>query len=843
MKFLTSLFFTLHSHYQSFKLLNFYRFLSFGAVLGLIVSCSDTSDKKEVNNLFLPNEASLIIKIKNFEKVEKLIENQTLLQQNTASQLYAFFSDLPAFTSLIYKDMEGFLAFSPLGKTDLGTTFSISATVANQLNFDQYYLNDHNYNDFLYKEYKINKTTLYGTQLGNSWIVTDSYLLMENHIKQFENSIRFKYPKALESLDNESVSAVIINKEFKDFLNRIAPNCSKIFIPSTPVEGWTAIDFKVKKSGFGFHGIYKSDSKTDFTNLFKNIDPQESNIAAVVPETADYLSTITYEDYSKLYENLTLKTTIKPNENTKKWVDFFVETTEMGVFKYAKKVFTVAKVLNESLDLNSYLSYELNAKEYRGIPIYKLEEQVDFHNFLPKELATETNTNFLFYNGFLVFAPNTEDLQKLIPHLKNNTTLAENPSYQELKETLPAESSFLTVVNTNILNETIKDALAISLQKKWKNLAFDNYKYVAFQINKEDIFSHLHLSTIEKAKAETNTVAVKETANIILKKTILNTPQLVTNYISKTKDIAIQDKEYNLHLYNYKGELKFSKNLKAPILGEIQQMDMYRNERLQYVFTTPDALYVLDRNGKEVAPFPIRTKSPITQPVALFDYDNNRKYRIVITHDSELTMYDARGKKVTGFKYINQGKITHPPKHIRVETKDYIVVNDTKVGVQFLDRTGKPRITPNKTPIKTYQDWFWYKNAFTTLNKENSITRVQTNNQVSYQKSKLKNAQISATTQTWVAVADNKLRIKDKITELEFGRYTAPKIFFVAKKMYITTTNLDNNKVYVTNSSSEILEGFPVFGRGEACIANIDKDSAVELVVKGDENAVLIYEF
>jgi hypothetical protein len=46
-------------------------------------------------------------------------------------------------------------------------------------------------------------------------------------------------------------------------------------------------------------------------------------------------------------------------------------------------------------------------------------------------------------------------------------------------------------------------------------------------------------------------------------------------------------------------------------------------------------MYVVDENGKDVAPFPIKFRDDITQSLAIFDYDNNRKYRFIIKQGKE----------------------------------------------------------------------------------------------------------------------------------------------------------------------------------------------------------------
>ncbi len=87
-----------------------------------------------------------------------------------------------------------------------------------------------------------------------------------------------------------------------------------------------------------------------------------------------------------------------------------------------------------------------------------------------------------------------------------------------------------------------------------------------------------------------------------------------------------------------------------------------------------NVVYILDRNGKDVGPFPIKFNDEITQPLSVFDYDNKKNYRFFVVQGKETLMIDTKGKTVKGFKFNKaNGNIVSQPKHFRIGTKDYIV--------------------------------------------------------------------------------------------------------------------------------------------------------------------------
>ena len=74
------------------------------------------------------------------------------------------------------------------------------------------------------------------------------------------------------------------------------------------------------------------------------------------------------------------------------------------------------------------------------------------------------------------------------------------------------------------------------------------------------------------------------------------------------KDIAVQDENNTLYLYSNSG-IYWKKQLSGKIQGAIQQVDLYKNGRLQMAFRTENRFYVLDRNGKVVPPFDKKVSS------------------------------------------------------------------------------------------------------------------------------------------------------------------------------------------------------------------------------------------
>ena len=101
---------------------------------------------------------------------------------------------------------------------------------------------------------------------------------------------------------------------------------------------------------------------------------------------------------------------------------------------------------------------------------------------------------------------------------------------------------------------------------------------------------------------------------------------------------------------------------------------------------------------------------------------------------------------------------------------------------------------------------------------------------------------IASTTKSLVSLSENNLNIKGIPITLPFGSYTPPKIYYINNIIYVTTTDLDAQKVYLFFSNGTSVSGFPVYGTSAADLTNADADKAVELAVQSESNGMLIYE-
>ncbi|WP_298498227.1 DUF3352 domain-containing protein [uncultured Algibacter sp.] len=799
----------------------------------LIFTFSCTKSKTKHTNLldFVPENTSIIIKTSNLESFNNSINNSDFLQKLSKS--------------LIYKNLEEKLKpLSHLKTTDnVLICFSIDKhdslqysviTKFNQQLFTTDSLPNYTQETLFYKKKSITKSTinnnkLYSTIVDSTFFATSSKNIIYasfDYINQDE-----ELEKVHKTTNNNKTLSIIVkpnNKLLKTFFVEDSLSLNS-FIE------YMAIDVEMNQNETHFNGITKAtDSTSSLINIFKNTIPQVNQTQNITPANSDGFMSFTFNDFKILKTNL-LK--FRKKDSIINDTSLFDDVVEVGIIYEDKNRAIVINSTDVIATKDVLLSEQSIANTYREIDIYNFSNPVLFaKTFTP--LISENNANlYCVLDDFIVFADDIEMLQNIIANYQNKTTLGNKSYYYDVKEKLSDASSLLQITNASTLNTILNKNLKTNVNHNLKE-----YNTSAIQFIYDNNFAHVN-GIIKKNKTKTTLNSISEELNIKLDKAILNTPQFVKNHITKQKEIVVQDVNNNLYLISNNGKILWKKELQGPILGTIEQIDIYKNGRLQLAFATPHKVYVLDRNGKEVKPFTLNFNDEITQPLAVFDYDNRKKYRLLVTQGKNVLMYDVNGKIVKGFSFKSANSpINSLPKHFRIGNKDYIALK-TNNKLYILDRLGKVRVTPKQSLTYSNKPVFLYNNTFTTTTSTGDLVYIDSKGNVATKKLNLtKNHHIETTSKTFVAQNENKLTIKNKTTELDFGDYSNPKIFYINNKIYVSTTDLQSHKVYLFDSQSKLLPNFPVYGNSEIALDNIDKDSNLEFVTKGATNAIILYQ-
>ena len=638
---------------------------------------------------------------------------------------------------------------------------------------------------------------------------------------------------------NTDISANIFLKgeRFYDFLHSFFPGIQH-FEEQNPAE-WVAFDPLIDQKQLLLSGIaIPGDSTQTLLSIFKNTNPTENNLPKITPLSARAAISFTYDTWEEIRKNLSAYSDkIKSEKN-----DFFDFSSEIGLIYHEQGINVGIHFANIEAAKTSLENQSSLVEEHRNTKIYRME---NFSLLADHLFPLVSNVAANFYTAidhFIVFADQPEKLYPVIDNYQNQSTLKGSPAYKEMQTHLNEKASVLLLG----INPGIKEVVSKNIQKRYqKDLASLNvkeYPVAALQFIADKDFLHTNAFIKQQDKRPLAGMA-SQILSIALDAPLATDPVFVQNHRTKEKEIVVQDVRNHIYLISNRGKILWKKELDGKILGRIQQVDLYRNGRLQLAFATESSVYVIDRNGNAVAPFPIASSKTITQPLAVFDYDKNHNYRFLICQGSTLRMFAKNGEVVEGFSFTKaQSVFTTPPKHLRVSGKDYLIFTE-KEQISIRDRRGKYRIRPKDKITPSGNEVYWYNNQITTTDLEGNLVQIDLKGATEKKSLGLKeNHRIDATAKTLVTFSDNELTIKGKKVELDFGIYTVPRIFYVHNKIYISITDTDANNIYLFDSQGRPVANFPVYGNSLIDLDDIDNDRRIEVVAKGEENTLLVYK-
>ena len=165
------------------------------------------------------------------------------------------------------------------------------------------------------------------------------------------------------------------------------------------------------------------------------------------------------------------------------------------------------------------------------------------------------------------------------------------------------------------------------------------------------------------------------------------------------RNILVQDINNKLYSLDYSGSANWNIELGSKIGGSPMLIDYYNNGQEFILFNTSNAIHLLNKDGEEVAGFPIELQSEIIQPISVFDYDGNNDYRYFVgCANGEYYGFEKTGKPLNGWNPWNGlNSLIAPIRHIRHKGKDYLYTTNTSGDLIVLNRKGEVRLGPYST--------------------------------------------------------------------------------------------------------------------------------------------------
>lgn len=663
---------------------------------------------------------------------------------------------------------------------------------------------------------------------------------------------------------------------------------------------WGEYDYSVDKNNIILNGFSNYDT-SDYWQLFAKQDSKKMTIQDALPASSmefiifsfdnlnafrnDYEIYLQKTDKYSAYQNWTEATNKIIENDLKNIFDNIIEneialrrdnmqTTQRNEALVILKSHSASSSLEKLKNIISYNADKNGKKlsDYQSkltidssteYDIYQFPFNDSFEYLYGEVFSGFEAKYFCLYENYIFFATNKNTIKEAISVNMLKQTMANDANFAELFSSFSLKNSvfyFSRISNTiPLLQKELGADFCNANGIKADNLS--NFYAIAYQMVSANasVYNSIMLNYNTDIKDKPLTLW-----NSHLDAAPIGKPVLVKNHITNENEICVQDKHHNLYLISYAGRIIWKKPIGEPILGDIIQIDYYKNNKLQIIFNTASKLWLLDRNGNHVERYPISLPSNASTGLSVFDYDKDRNYRIFVpTVDKNIYLFNKEGNVNKDFKFkATEYPLSRPLQYFKIGTNDYLVCAD-KNRVYMLNRKGQERIKVKEQFSRSKNNDFYLGkdklSYFATSDKHGKIKKIYTDGSVTTIDLPKTNSDhyfamedidnndkrefIISTNDSLNVYNDTKKNIYTKV--FEKGILSRPYFYkFAANMTKIGLVDYNKNEIYLLDGKDgETYKDFPLVGSTPFSIGFLGtSDWRFNLIVGGENESLYNYK-
>jgi hypothetical protein len=309
---------------------------------------------------------------------------------------------------------------------------------------------------------------------------------------------------------------------------------------------------------------------------------------------------------------------------------------------------------------------------------------------------------FAIYGQLLVLSNEARVIKQWLYQLEKNEVWGKNRLNAHLLQDLSQPANFRLVLNPARLWSIWQENAA----EKWQTwlrdneLPIKNLQWISghFSASEDQKFATSFALKIQPADTLSQAGAPEGYENLtqtFLKDNVFTPPFLVKNHEDDSQEILVQDFLNNLVLISPKGYPLWKRNINSPLRSPPTQIDIYDNDRLQYLFIGADRINLIDRIGRNVSPFPLRmvTDSAYLQTFAeLEKAEDQQKYYLVSNSRGKVYLMDKKWNRLENWrpKALN-ARLSTPAQTATVGNSTYILLGQENGEVHAFNFAGQAR--------------------------------------------------------------------------------------------------------------------------------------------------------
>lgn len=471
---------------------------------------------------------------------------------------------------------------------------------------------------------------------------------------------------------------------------------------------WTEMDILLKDNELILSGFSIVESESKFLKKFEGQQSVKLKALNIIPYNANTVIWLGIPEFSKYFYSNNLKSTSESissnlNFDINKLINLVGDEIVFASNADTPGSFTnnswlVVKMPDKKSATTNLKRIALNTGNtkstwYNDYEINKINGTTFIPDVFGEAFSVIKNNYYTFIGNYAVFANSENALIRLISYFETGKTLDLNDNFKTFSDNISSQSNLLVYIKPAELIGRLSEYFSSNAVKELRvnEKVVNSFSGLALYISAGTplMFTNFYLKYSDVYHEE-NLALWK----VHIDDDIVWGPYLVSDHQTNSQNIIIFDKRGSMYLINSDGSILWKKKLDDIPISNIFQIDYYKNGKIQYLFNTPDYIYLIDKLGRSVTGYPKKLHFKATNGVVVLDYLNNKDYRLLIAQsDKRIYNYSIKGKEIKGWKPPHtQDIVVEPITRLVANKKDYIIISDIENGIKIVNRKGNNRI-------------------------------------------------------------------------------------------------------------------------------------------------------
>ncbi|MBT32012.1 MAG: hypothetical protein CMO01_20320 [Thalassobius sp.] len=275
-----------------------------------------------------------------------------------------------------------------------------------------------------------------------------------------------------------------------------------------------------------------------------------------------------------------------------------------------------------------------------------------------------------------------------------NQYIPENVLRKITQRTADSKAFYTYYINGKKFISFLQNDIKTAYKKDLSN-TFSKLGKLLLEIDQDSVHLQLSLQSADLAAIIPDTLSVTP-----LPEKASKAARVVINHYTQQKEFILQDEKTRLMLLSDSGEMLWRNAVWQHTVGDVSQVDVYNNEKLQYAFISDGKIHVYDRLGRKVNGFPMNLptyfEAKYLLPVRL---KNDKEQRFLVAgvipgktvkKDARLYLFNRYGGIARSWNPRKlESALATPPVYLEENGKVYILTLLENGSLYALDQNAR----------------------------------------------------------------------------------------------------------------------------------------------------------